>query len=183
MIPGVLLAAAFVSVVLVIYWLTEKPKRPRSEYTLPPLKRTIQQRVEAGEYGERLESLVWDGKPRLKHEAGLAPSTATASTPRKDLGEPGQIIYWESSTPAEPVSEETRKLYEEIYEKPRAEMERQMTQKALDGEFGDEVKTAFESAEHHHTKDAFVEAMVESKPDETLSHSDRIDHDHGGSHE
>jgi hypothetical protein len=36
-IPTALLCAAFFSVVLVIYWATEKPKRrTRSEYTLPP---------------------------------------------------------------------------------------------------------------------------------------------------
>jgi hypothetical protein len=97
---------------------------------------------------------------------------------------PGQIVYWESATPPEPVSEETRKLYEEIYEKPRAEMERAMTRRARSlAEFGDDVQGGFrEHCSKHHTKHEFVEAMVDSKPDESLSHSDRIEHDHGGSH-
>lgn len=35
-----LLAGAFFSIILVIYWLTEKPKakQPRSQYTLPPVR-------------------------------------------------------------------------------------------------------------------------------------------------
>lgn len=36
MISWILLGGAFFSLVLVIYWLTEKPKKPRSEYQLPP---------------------------------------------------------------------------------------------------------------------------------------------------
>jgi hypothetical protein len=39
------------------------------------------------------------------------------------------------------------------------------------------------AAQHHHTKHEFVEALIDAKPDESLSHSDRIEHDHGGSHE
>jgi hypothetical protein len=117
--------SAFLLFVGLVYWLvTPTRSKPRSQYTLPPLKPTEQGRK-------------WRAERKLSVDKAAAEFVA--------------------SNPDSPfTADEIARLID--------------------------VDRAGAHYAAQHTKHEFVEAMVDSKPDESLSHSDRIEHDHGGSH-
>jgi hypothetical protein len=151
----------FIALVLFIYWLVTptRSKPPRSQYTLPPLKpsfdqmkgRTVRQRVEAGDYGERLKRRWEDIKeadevsPPLKHEVVAAmdklPSIVELAGPEK--------------------------AQEMLDRALSAATQRSVVHDLL--------------GEPSPTYDAFRGYDANGSPvDDSLSHSDRIEHNHGG---